>query len=184
MATPAPVKYVAFLRGINVGGNKTIKMAELTRALEKSGLSDVKTILASGNVLFSTKKSPVGSLQSKLEKAIQSSLGVVCCVVVRSVADLEKLADSKPFAGVKPDPDLRQFVTFGTCDFTSSDAGEKPKTPNYKIVRRTTSDLCITFVAAPGLKTPDVMADLDKRFGRSITTRTWNTIEKILAATR
>jgi uncharacterized protein (DUF1697 family) len=59
-------KYVAFLRGINVGGHKTIKMDELKEAFEANGFKNVKTFLASGNVLFDAPKAGVTTLAKKI----------------------------------------------------------------------------------------------------------------------
>jgi len=54
--------YVAFLRGINVGGHRRIKMAELRQAFESSGFQKVKTLLATGNVVFESPKTDAQSL--------------------------------------------------------------------------------------------------------------------------
>ncbi|HEX3581624.1 MAG TPA: DUF1697 domain-containing protein [Thermoanaerobaculia bacterium] len=87
--------YVAFLRALNVGGTSVIKMDDLRRQFEKLGFTNVKTVLASGNVLFDAK----GSAPA-LTKAI-ASIGYTACV--RTRADVLRIAEYDPFGGKDPD---------------------------------------------------------------------------------
>src|SRR5581483_797012 len=109
---PSPAtRWAAFLRGINLGG-RTVKMADLKKAMESAGFRDVKTIGASGNVLFDAPESEVGALAKKIEPALQKDLGHAITVVVRPVAALRALLESAPFKSVKVTPDVRLYVTF------------------------------------------------------------------------
>ena len=90
--------YIALLRGINVGGNRIIKMAELKDALTALGLKDVKTYIQSGNVLFRLSEiADAEALQEKIEKEIKRVWGFEVPVVMRSVGELEQLIKSCPF---------------------------------------------------------------------------------------
>lgn len=69
------VNYVSLLRGINVGGNKIVKMESLSKSLEKVGFSNIKTILASGNLIFTFKEVDLKSLFSLISKTIKKDFG-------------------------------------------------------------------------------------------------------------
>ena len=87
--------YAAFLRALNVGGTSVVKMDELKRQFEKLGFTDVKTVLASGNVLFDAKGSAAA-----VTKAI-ASIGYTACV--RTSAEVLRIAEYDPFGGKDPD---------------------------------------------------------------------------------
>ncbi len=88
-------RYVALLRGVNVGG-VNMKMADLAELVSGLGYSDVKTVLASGNVLFTTQDAAAASKQ-KLETALRERFGYEAWVHVLTVAQIEKLIAAYPF---------------------------------------------------------------------------------------
>src|SRR5262245_29879409 len=97
-------RYVALLRGINVGGRNAVPMAELRRVLEGAGHTSVRTYLQSGNVVFSSA-APRRSLEDGVERLLQTELGVPVVVVVRSAAELRRIVDAAPdgFGGAPDD---------------------------------------------------------------------------------
>lgn len=88
-------RYVALLRGINVGGNNIIKMSELKACFESLGFADVSTYIASGNVLFSAKSS-AAALGKKVEPALSKQFNYQASVVFRSQAQLSATVDEAP----------------------------------------------------------------------------------------
>ncbi len=102
------MRYVAFLRGINVGGRGMIKMEALRRMFEELGFDDVSTHIQSGNVLFSSRKANEESIATSIEKALPNTNPQV---MVRSAKDLVKIVSLNPF---KPrhNESKRRFVTF------------------------------------------------------------------------
>jgi uncharacterized protein (DUF1697 family) len=91
-------RYVALLRAINVGGH-IVKMDRLRTLFEELGFKNVKTFIASGNVLFdSPSKSPT-ALEAKIEKHLGKSLGYAVDTFVRTPAELAAVVAAKPFAG-------------------------------------------------------------------------------------
>lgn len=91
--------YIALLRGINVGGKRIVKMAELKNVLLALGLKDVKTYIQSGNVLFRLdEKVDVLAVQGEIEKEIKRVWGFDVPVVMRSVGELEQLIKRCPFS--------------------------------------------------------------------------------------
>jgi uncharacterized protein (DUF1697 family) len=87
---------VALLRGINVGGRNSVPMAGLRSVLEDMGLEDVTTYIQSGNVVFRSE-AHVKSLPAKMEDAIADAFGVRPAVLLRTPAELAKVAESNPF---------------------------------------------------------------------------------------
>jgi uncharacterized protein (DUF1697 family) len=88
-------KYLALLRGINVGGNNIIKMVALKGCFEGLGFSDVTTFIQSGNVIFSSEEKDVVVLCGKIEKALSDEFGYKACVVLmtdKALKDAVKLA--------------------------------------------------------------------------------------------
>lgn len=90
------VKYVALLRGINVGGNSLIKMADLKSCVENIGLQDVSTYINSGNVFFSSSESSEVKLAKKLETAIENTFKLPVRVVVISHDQMKRIIASMP----------------------------------------------------------------------------------------
>lgn len=90
------MKYIALLRGINVGGNSKVPMAELKRCLEALGFENVKTYINSGNVIFDDSELDVAKLIKRCEAAIEDMFGfhVVCPII--SAVELEDAITHAP----------------------------------------------------------------------------------------
>ncbi len=96
-------RYVALLRGINVGGRNLVPMTALRAAFEESGLDDVRTYIQSGNVLFRTAE-PAATLEDRIEEALEARFATRLVVVVRSHAQLRSIVTSAPAGfGARPD---------------------------------------------------------------------------------
>jgi uncharacterized protein (DUF1697 family) len=90
-------RYVAFLRGMNLGGRR-IKNAELKRHFEEMGFEEVDTFRASGNVIFATAKREAESkLAARVEKELDERLGYDVPVFLRSIDEVAAIAKQKPF---------------------------------------------------------------------------------------
>ena len=169
-------KYVALLRGINLG-KRQIKMDALRKAFEGWGYENVSTLLASGNVIFEAKGSDENKLRQSIEARLKASFGFEVPVVLRSGAEIAKLIKSEPFKRVKVTLKTRLFVTF-----LSETPKSKPKIPT----KSKAGDFIILDIADQDVfsmltdtRTPDAMDILRKKFGDKITTRNWNTVLKI-----
>jgi uncharacterized protein (DUF1697 family) len=88
--------YIALLRGINVGGHKRIKMADLKKLFESMGLRKVKTYIQSGNVLFESEEE-AEVLGRKMEDEIKNEFGFSVTVVLRTASELEQIIENCPF---------------------------------------------------------------------------------------
>jgi uncharacterized protein (DUF1697 family) len=93
------MRYVALLRGINVGGNTMIKMEELRKTFEALGFENVVSYINSGNLAFDAKKVAADKLCSKIEKAIEKDFGKPIPVMIREQNAIEKVLKNNPFDG-------------------------------------------------------------------------------------
>lgn len=89
--------HVALLRGINVGGNKKVSMADLRELVSSLGHADVRTYIQSGNVLFTTDRADTAALAAELERAIAAALGVQAGVIVLTRDELATAARENPY---------------------------------------------------------------------------------------
>jgi uncharacterized protein (DUF1697 family) len=89
-------RYVALLRGINVGGRNLIKMSALKACFEKHGYEDVVTYIQSGNVLFSSSESAGAKLTRRIEKLLATTFTYQASVVLRSRKQMQNIVEGAP----------------------------------------------------------------------------------------
>jgi uncharacterized protein (DUF1697 family) len=105
------VRYVALLRGINVGGKTLVKMADLKTCVEGIGVGKVSTFIASGNVLFESGDRDAAKLQAKIERAIEKRFRLPVNVVVLNRASYARIVKAIPKAWIG-DASIRANVAF------------------------------------------------------------------------
>ncbi len=172
--------YVAFLRGINVGGNTMIRMEALKEAFAGMGLRRVRTVLASGNVVFDADEADPAALTRQIQAGLKAAFGFDIAVMLRTSAEIQALIEADPFKDVRVTPNTKLHVTF---------LAEKPAhalplphlAPDggYGILCIVDRDLCSFVELTAEHGTPELMQLIDREFGRQLTTRTWNTITRI-----
>ncbi len=106
------VEYVAFLRGINVSGQKIIKMDVLRKGLADAGYDDVKTYIQSGNILFTTKEQPANQLIKNIENLIEKKFGFHTDVILCSRTDIEAIVNWSGFSLIQSDKANKFYITF------------------------------------------------------------------------
>lgn len=172
-------KLVALLRGINVGGHHKVPMADLKTLLTNLGCDNVKTILNSGNIVFETKKKDNAGLERIIEMALSENFGFPIPVILIPHKQINKLVNEDPFANVEVHKNIRLYVSFLKEPSTT-----KIKLPyifndnSFKIIS-VKNTIIISVLDIITSNTPKGMEYLEKLFGKNITTRNWNTIEKI-----
>ena len=173
-------RYVALLRGINVGGNNLIKMTALKACFEKQGFADVVTYIQSGNVLFSARASGAAKLAVGIEAALAAAFNYQASIVLRSEKEMRAIIARAPgglrhAAGQVP---LRRHLPEGAADRGGGPQGradEARRRPGARGHR------------GPLLLAPDQQGDVS-RLGKvvampmykSMTIRNWNTTTKLL----
>ncbi|MFN0049046.1 MAG: DUF1697 domain-containing protein [Cytophagales bacterium] len=90
--------YISILRGINVSGQKLIKMDDLKKVYENLNLVDIQTYLQSGNVIFSTKESDLRNLETKIKTQIEKDFGFEVPIIVLNIETLADIIKHNPFA--------------------------------------------------------------------------------------
>jgi uncharacterized protein (DUF1697 family) len=178
---PPQQTYVAFLRGINVGGNKLIKMDALAAAFIGAGFRNVKTYIASGNVIFSTKATDVKALVKKIEQQLLSTFGHEIAVLLFPFAELQAIVADNPFKRIKRG-DVMLFCVLLRAPSPRLKPPLESKTEKFKVVAM--HDRAV-FIRARRKKTgwfgfPNNW--VEKEFGVTASTRNWSTLEKIVAA--
>ncbi len=174
-------KYIAFLRGINVGGHKPIKMDALARAFGSLGFQNVKTILASGNVVFEASKASPGVLTQQIEEKLEKTFGHPVGVTLRAISKIQKLVKSDPFKNITVTTQTRLYVTFRR-DKTKGALKGPYQSPekDFQILSVSASEICSVLTLSPDRQTTQLMNILEKEFGKTVTTRNWNTVVRIL----
>ena len=169
-------RYAALLRGVMP---MNCKMPELKKALEAAGFTDVKTVIASGNAVFSTRKAPEKAIAKKAEAAMMKVMGRSFTTFVRSIDDLQALLDRDYFATEKLPPNAKRNVTF-----ILEPPATKPKLPvEMKGGRICALERDVAYLYyIPGVADPSFMTAIEKTFGKNVTTRTWDTVGRIVKA--
>jgi uncharacterized protein (DUF1697 family) len=169
------MKYAAFLRGVTP---VNVTMGGLKRAFEAAGFKNVKTILASGNVVFDAPKSEVASLEEKAEAAMQKTLKKTFLTIVRPVDELQKLLKSDPYLGHQVDSEAKRVVTFLRNPPASLELPIEEE--GARVLKLQGNNLFTAYVSGPA--TPVFMKLIAKAAGKEQTTRTWQTLEKVVGS--
>ena len=155
---------------------------KLRRVFERLGLSEVASVLASGNIAFRSADSDVPILEQRIEGALTRELGIASRTIIRDHAELRALLDSEPFPGLTHGRGTYLTATFlkdarAAPDVIAHDPDLRTQVVGYNSAARVV--LAITDNSDPG-KTPDFMSWLEKSYGKDITTRTWLTVQRIV----
>ena len=114
-------KYLALLRGINVGGNNKVEMKKLKLAFEAAGFAAVRTYINSGNVMFESAEGDLNKLENIIKKLLQKTCGFAIGVVIREQADLQKIAKLIPHAW-QNDKEQKTDILFLWKDFDNKNS--------------------------------------------------------------
>jgi uncharacterized protein (DUF1697 family) len=182
-------RYAALLRGI-MPSNPNMRGEKLRGVFAGLGFDSVGSVLASGNIVFGSAETDVPALESRIQQALNAELGIAGGTIIRSRDELRALVDADPFAGLTHGRGTYLTVTF-LKDVTllkDADMGISPyplpaepasaaRIVGYDEAARTV----LAVVDNTAATTPNHMAWLERAYGRDITTRTWPTVQKVLA---
>jgi uncharacterized protein (DUF1697 family) len=172
--------YVALLRGINVGGNKMVAMAELREMLTALGFQDAKTLLQSGNAVFRAASKPPAKLEQQLEAEMTKRFKMSCDFHVRTADELLAAIDANPLKGEAKNDPSRMLLSFykGPLDKAAVKAAQAA-IDGPEIVRCDGRHLYMYFPNGQGdSKASAVVGKILKVHG---TARNWNTVLKLAA---
>jgi uncharacterized protein (DUF1697 family) len=174
-------RYVALLRGINVGGNNIIRMADLRACFESNGFDDVRTYIQSGNVLFDSSGVDPRDLTTRIEQMLSSEFDYGATVLLRSQSQFQAAVDGAPDRfGSEPEA-YRYDVIFLIPPLTPTDALAEVET------REDVDDVAagpevLYFRRLTERASQSRMSKLvSKPIYQRLTVRNWNTTTKLLA---
>jgi uncharacterized protein (DUF1697 family) len=175
------MRFVAFLRAINVGG-RNVKMEQLRRIFESVGLTNVETVIASGNVVFDSRSRSAPAVEKKLQAKLEAALGFTVATYVRSMEELSAIVAHKPFRRIPNTATL--FIAFA-AEETSSETQKKllaqqGKTDQLSFRAREIYWLCLTRYSDSKFSGPA----LEKLLGMPVTVRNARTVERIAQGCR
>ncbi len=177
----AQTQYLALLRGINVGGNNIIKMADLKACFESMGLTDVVTYIQSGNVIFKSAEKDNAKLTKKIESGLSERFNYEARLVVISYKQLKQAVEESPHGFGKQSDKFRYDVIFLKEPLTAKEAmkivsmkegvdtGSAGKDVLYfsRLIARASSSHLTKIIGTPAYQ--------------YMTIRNWNTTTKLLA---
>jgi len=166
-------RYAAFLRGVMP---MNLKMPELKRAFEKAGFGEVRTVLGSGNVVFSAREASDSALERKAEAAMQEHLGRTFPTIIRSIEELEALLAADPFSKYRLPAAAKRIVTF-LREAPATPPARLPEQDGARILHLRGREAFSAYLPTP--KGPVFMTLIEKTFGKDVTTRTWDTVKKV-----
>jgi uncharacterized protein (DUF1697 family) len=180
MSTPRT--FVALLRGINLAGRNRVPMRELRSSLESLGLEDVVTYIQSGNVVFRSRSGGVQQLTGGIERRIVETFGIEVVVLLRTPAELAKVAAGNPFLRGGADP-AKLHVVFLSGRPAKKDAArldpERSPPDELRLEGRE-----IYLHLPNGFGRSKLTVDyFERRLGVAATARNWRTVTKLVALT-
>ncbi len=175
--------YIAFLRGINVGGYRLIKMQDLVRIFSAAGCKNVRTFQQAGNVIFESRSQNTKALTKKIEAALEKDLGYHVAVILRSLEELQRMVTRDRFEKFAKEKEVMLCVVF-----LAESPESKPRLP----IISTTENVEIFDIAdgaafAVSRRKKNGWfgyphAVVEKTLGAVGTTRQWKSFQKIVKA--
>ncbi|HEX8730790.1 MAG TPA: DUF1697 domain-containing protein [Ktedonobacterales bacterium] len=177
------MRYIAFLRGINVGGHQ-VKMDRLRAIFGELGHANVGAYIQSGNIFFDAPETDRAALTVAAEERLRAALGFAVPVCLRSVEEVERTLAQDPFRGEAITDDMRLNVVFAARPVPQDLAlpAWSPKR-DMEIRAVTAMDAFVIWYLRDG-RPPSSMKFLEQTLGSAVTSRFLHTTAKILAAAK
>jgi uncharacterized protein (DUF1697 family) len=174
------MKYLALLRGVNVGGNSLINMADLKKAVEKAGFTGVQTYINSGNVIFEPPETDVLKITRILEETLSKTFKLESRVFVLTLAQLKNVISGAPDNWKTPG-DLRCYVAFLIPQATTEEViGEIKLKEGVDFVNAGQGVVYMTTLLS-GITKSGFSKLASKPVYKQLTLRNFNTVQKMLA---
>lgn len=174
------MKYAALLRGINVGGNSMVKMAELKECFEKNGFESVATYINSGNVIFESGKSDHESITKEIEEMLSKRFGFDLRIVLRNYVQMKKVVEDAPHDW-NTRTDLRYYIAFIKEPVTVDGAfAEIEPREDVDFIEKGPGVIYMATLWADVAKS-GITKLIGKKIYKEMTIRNYNTVKKILS---
>jgi uncharacterized protein (DUF1697 family) len=174
--------WIALLRGINVLGRNTVSMQDLCAALERDGLTGVRTYIQSGNVVFQCVKATPAALAQRVAAAVAKRHGFAPRVVVLRASDLERAAAGNPFRAAEALPKSLHLYFLAAA----------PRGANLESLQRVRSGTeafelrgNVLYLHTPeGFAASKVRSQIERALGVEATARNWRTVTQLIELAR
>jgi uncharacterized protein (DUF1697 family) len=174
--------YIALLRGVNVSGQKIIRMAELQKQFAAAGATDPRTYIQSGNVVFTHSESSTATLRALLEKRLAAQFGFAVPTLVKTLKEFAAIAQANPLEPGLPEFGRRMYVCFFEKPPTAAAvAGIGPLTSDAE--RLVVKGAAGYVYYANGLGRAKLTSSVIERELGWVTLRNWNTVTALLGLT-
>jgi uncharacterized protein (DUF1697 family) len=172
-------RYVAFLRGVNVGGIK-LEMAELRKVFAELGFENARTILASGNVVFESARRDRAKLKKEIEAALNAAFGYEAWIVLLDADTVTRIVDAYPFDERE---DWQPYVLMSSDPAPLAELAELSAELDPALERIELGDGVLYWEVERGqtLHSPFGKATGKKRYKSTTTNRNLRTLRKVLA---
>jgi uncharacterized protein (DUF1697 family) len=175
----AHVTYVGLLRGINVGRSTRVAMADLRALVEQLGYHDVRTVLNSGNVVFTGARAPAARVAGQVERALAAHLGVPVRVVVLTARELAAAVAANPLVEVASEPSR---LVLAVPSNPKELEGLRPLLEKDWAPEAVAAGPRAAYLWCPeGFHDSPVAEAVSRALGDSATMRNWATVGKLLA---
>lgn len=172
------MRYVALLRGINVGGNNKIAMGDLRALLASLEYDDVSTYINSGNAVFTSSSEDAASLERDIERQITEQLGLKITVLVRMAGEITSVAENNPLLDAETAPNLLHVTFLSAPPSKEQLAAIDPR--QYLPDEFRLGDRAIYLRFPNGVAGAKLTYNFwEKQLGVRATTRNWNTVLKL-----
>ena len=172
-------RYIALLRGVNLGGYKMVPMADLRALIAKMGFTDVQTLLQSGNVVFSGPSKAPSVLESQIEKELEKRLELDVDIHIRTPQEWRAVIEGNPFpAEAKKDPSHLLLTCYRSPLEASRVKAVQQAITGPERLHASGRHLYMTFPSGIGRSKAGVV--VGKTLGAG-TARNWNTVLKLAA---
>jgi len=172
------MKYVAFLRGINVGGRTVIKMEKLRKVFSSLGFANVKSYIQSGNIVFESDETDEKELTEKIGKAVEANF-FKTPVMIRSIDEIRKAIENNPFAAEQFED--KYFHLVFLSEKLTQEKAEMLLSNNKDTEKFAVFDREIYCLLREGVANSLLGKKyIDNKLKVSATARNWRTMQKIL----
>ena len=157
-----------------------MRKENLRQVARELGYEEVSTVISSGNIVFASESTDPAGIEASFEAAWPERLGFESTTIVRSRAELAALVDLRPFGELVHKPETYLLATFSKEELSVPlELPQRPDGFEHDVVAATEREI-FTVTDTTTEKTPNVMGWLEKLFGKSISSRTWQTVRRIL----
>ena len=178
------MRYIAFLRGINVGGRKITSMTDVKKVFESLSFENVRTYAQSGNVIFDCERSETAKMAMCVREKLRETFGFSTNVIIRTQRELECIIENNPLigrAGIRPEKLYVTFLSATPDETVASTLDIKPGQGEQFVVVGTEVYL---YCPAGYARTTLNNAMFETKLKTAATTRNWKMINKLLVISK